>query len=56
MIIFIIGGARSGKSRYAQTRALTLCDTPVYVATARAEEVVLMVAGLPMIVKSATES
>lgn len=38
MIILVTGGARSGKSRYAQTRALALCDTPVYVATARVED------------------
>jgi adenosylcobinamide kinase/adenosylcobinamide-phosphate guanylyltransferase len=35
MIIFITGGARSGKSRYAQQRALQLSSQPVYVATAR---------------------
>jgi adenosylcobinamide kinase/adenosylcobinamide-phosphate guanylyltransferase len=35
MIIFITGGARSGKSKYAQERALSLSDTPVYVATAK---------------------
>lgn len=34
-IIFITGGARSGKSRYAQQLALSLSDSPVYVATAR---------------------
>jgi adenosylcobinamide kinase/adenosylcobinamide-phosphate guanylyltransferase len=34
-IIFITGGARSGKSRYAQELALQLSDNPVYVATAR---------------------
>lgn len=34
-IIFITGGARSGKSRYAQQLALQLSDCPVYVATAR---------------------
>jgi adenosylcobinamide kinase/adenosylcobinamide-phosphate guanylyltransferase len=31
----ITGGARSGKSRYAQQRALELTATPLYVATAR---------------------
>ena len=31
----ITGGARSGKSRYAQERALQLSGQPVYVATAR---------------------
>lgn len=34
-IIFITGGARSGKSRYAQELALQLSHQPVYVATAR---------------------
>lgn len=34
-IIFITGGARSGKSRYAQELALQLSNTPVYIATAR---------------------
>ncbi|MFT3825754.1 MAG: bifunctional adenosylcobinamide kinase/adenosylcobinamide-phosphate guanylyltransferase [Chitinophagaceae bacterium] len=34
-IIFITGGARSGKSRYAQELALQLSNTPVYLATAR---------------------
>jgi adenosylcobinamide kinase/adenosylcobinamide-phosphate guanylyltransferase len=34
-LIFITGGARSGKSRYAQQLALGLTDNPVYVATAR---------------------
>lgn len=34
-IIFITGGARSGKSRYAQDLALQLSPAPVYVATAR---------------------
>ena len=36
MIELILGGARSGKSRYAEERALALCDTPVYLATAEA--------------------
>lgn len=35
MIIFITGGARSGKSNYAQNRAKELSVKPVYVATAR---------------------
>src|SRR6185437_6301697 len=35
MMIFITGGARSGKSRYAQERALQFSGNPVYVATAR---------------------
>lgn len=35
MIIFITGGARSGKSRYAQELALSLSNNPVYVATAK---------------------
>ncbi len=34
-IVFITGGARSGKSRYAQEMALQLSPHPVYVATAR---------------------
>ncbi len=34
-IVFITGGARSGKSRYAQTKALQLSSNPVYIATAR---------------------
>ena len=34
-ITFITGGARSGKSRYAQELALGLSPNPVYVATAR---------------------
>jgi adenosylcobinamide kinase/adenosylcobinamide-phosphate guanylyltransferase len=35
MIIFITGGARSGKSSYAQKRAKELSECPAYVATAR---------------------
>src|SRR5581483_1473774 len=34
-LIFITGGARSGKSRYAHTLALQHSPNPVYVATAR---------------------
>ncbi len=34
MIIYITGGARSGKSRFAQEKALQLSKSPVYVATA----------------------
>jgi adenosylcobinamide kinase / adenosylcobinamide-phosphate guanylyltransferase len=34
-LIFITGGARSGKSRHAQELALQLSNNPVYVATAR---------------------
>ena len=34
-LIFITGGARSGKSRYAQQLALELSQAPVYLATAR---------------------
>lgn len=34
-MIFITGGARSGKSRHAQELALRLSDRPVYIATAR---------------------
>jgi adenosylcobinamide kinase/adenosylcobinamide-phosphate guanylyltransferase len=35
MIYYISGGARSGKSRYAQDLALSLSNHPVYLATAR---------------------
>jgi adenosylcobinamide kinase/adenosylcobinamide-phosphate guanylyltransferase len=35
MIILITGGARSGKSSYAQRLALSLSDQPIYIATAR---------------------
>lgn len=34
-IILVTGGARSGKSRYAQSLALEFCTNPVYVATAK---------------------
>ena len=34
-IILITGGQRSGKSSYAERAALSLCDNPVYMATAR---------------------
>ncbi len=34
-LIFITGGARSGKSRHAQELALNLSDHPIYIATAR---------------------
>lgn len=34
-IVLITGGARSGKSNYAEKRALTLSPNPVYIATAR---------------------
>jgi adenosylcobinamide kinase/adenosylcobinamide-phosphate guanylyltransferase len=34
-MIFITGGARSGKSRYAQLLALEQSPSPIYVATAR---------------------
>lgn len=34
--LFITGGARSGKSRYAQQQALQRSASPVYIATARA--------------------
>lgn len=33
-IILIIGGQRSGKSEYAERLALSLSDTPIYMATA----------------------
>ncbi|MBC7654556.1 MAG: bifunctional adenosylcobinamide kinase/adenosylcobinamide-phosphate guanylyltransferase [Oligoflexus sp.] len=35
MIYYISGGARSGKSVYAQNLALKLTDNPIYLATAR---------------------
>jgi adenosylcobinamide kinase / adenosylcobinamide-phosphate guanylyltransferase len=35
MIIYVTGGARSGKSRFAQDRARQLSESPVYVATAK---------------------
>jgi adenosylcobinamide kinase/adenosylcobinamide-phosphate guanylyltransferase len=35
MIILVTGGARSGKSSYAQQKALSLSNNPVYVATAK---------------------
>lgn len=35
-IIFVTGGARSGKSTYAEARTLALDGRPVYVATAEA--------------------
>jgi len=35
MIYFITGGARSGKSSFAQNKALLLAEDPVYVATAK---------------------
>jgi adenosylcobinamide kinase / adenosylcobinamide-phosphate guanylyltransferase len=34
-VIFITGGQRSGKSRYAQQMAESLTDQPVYLATSR---------------------
>jgi adenosylcobinamide kinase / adenosylcobinamide-phosphate guanylyltransferase len=38
MICFITGGARSGKSTYAQKAALALSHNPVYVATSKVTE------------------
>ena len=35
MIYYITGGARSGKSAYAQKLALQLSNNPIYLATAR---------------------
>ena len=35
MIHFITGGQRSGKSNYALQLALSISDTPVYLATSR---------------------
>lgn len=37
MICLITGGARSGKSRYAQQLALQTSDRPLYIATAKAQ-------------------
>jgi adenosylcobinamide kinase/adenosylcobinamide-phosphate guanylyltransferase len=37
-IILITGGARSGKSRYAEQRALEMSSRPLYVATAEAKD------------------
>jgi adenosylcobinamide kinase / adenosylcobinamide-phosphate guanylyltransferase len=37
-IILITGGARSGKSRYAEQRALEIDARPLYVATAEAKD------------------
>jgi len=34
-ILYVSGGARSGKSRYAQECALELSDRPIYLATAK---------------------
>lgn len=34
-IILVTGGSRSGKSSYAEKLALSLSETPVYIATAR---------------------
>lgn len=34
-IIYVTGGARSGKSHYAQSLAESLSDRPIYLATAR---------------------
>jgi adenosylcobinamide kinase/adenosylcobinamide-phosphate guanylyltransferase len=35
MIIYISGGVRSGKSKYAQDMALKLSTAPIYIATAK---------------------
>lgn len=35
-ILFVLGGARSGKSRYAQARAEALSQDRIYIATAQA--------------------
>ena len=37
-ILLITGGQRSGKSAYAESRALTLAEHPVYVATAHVDK------------------
>jgi len=39
MIVLITGGARSGKSRYAEARTLSLPGQPHYIATAEAKDV-----------------
>lgn len=46
MIELILGGARSGKSRYAEARATALADDVVYLATATAgdEEMIARIA------------
>jgi len=33
-VTLILGGARSGKSRHAESMALSLCESPIYIATA----------------------
>ncbi len=38
MILLVTGGARSGKSRIAEARTLSLGARPVYIATARPED------------------
>ena len=38
MLIFIVGGARSGKSEYAERRAMELSLRRVYVATAEVRD------------------
>lgn len=35
-IVFVLGGARSGKSRFAEERTLSFAAEPVYLATAQA--------------------
>ena len=37
-IILITGGARSGKSQYAEHRAVEMGDRPLYMATAEADD------------------
>ena len=37
-IILISGGARSGKSRYAEERAVALGERRLYIATAEAKD------------------
>jgi adenosylcobinamide kinase/adenosylcobinamide-phosphate guanylyltransferase len=37
-IVLVTGGARSGKSRYAEQRLLALGQKPVYIATAEAQD------------------
>ena len=50
-LTLVLGGARSGKSRYAENLIAAIPPPWLYVATAQADRGVLMVAGLPVHVK-----